>query len=159
MTTIVAAPVRRSLAVRAPQARAFEVFTARIGDWWPRSHSIGASAMRGVVIEPRTGGRWYEVGIDGRESEWGHVLVWEPPARFVLAWQIGADLTFDPALITEVEVVFHVEGNDVTRVELEHRRLERIGERAQAMRDMVGGARGWNTVMANFAESCDITKS
>jgi uncharacterized protein YndB with AHSA1/START domain len=98
--TVTPAPVRRSVRVAAPQERAFKVFTAGVGRWWPRSHHIGASDLDTVVIEPKAGGRWYERGVDGAECEHGKVLVWEPPARLVLAWQISTDWKYDHDLIT-----------------------------------------------------------
>ena len=152
---IVPAPVRRSVTVRRPQARAFEVFTAHIGAWWPPTLHIGATPFRDIVLEPRTGGRWYEVGSDGRECDWGHVLAWEPPSRLLLAWQIDAQFRFDPGLVTEVEVRFIAEGADATRIELEHRNLERFGDRAEAMRERVGGDNGWTRVLASYVEKCD----
>jgi uncharacterized protein YndB with AHSA1/START domain len=100
--TIKPAPVRRSVTVKAPQARAFEVFTDGFGRWWPQSHHIGKAAMKTAVIEPRVGGRWYEVGVDGVECQWGRVLVWEPPNRLVLAWQLSAQWQYDASLLTEV---------------------------------------------------------
>src|SRR5262249_25644183 len=104
------APVRRSVTVEASQQRAFEVFTRRIGEWWPRTHKIGPEPLKSAVLEPRAGGRWYEIGEGGAECEWGRVLSWEEPSRVVLAWQIGADWKFDPALVTEVEIRFIAEG-------------------------------------------------
>src|SRR5260221_9873490 len=104
MTTLIKpAPVRKSIVVRASQARAFEVFTARFSAWWPASHHIGAAPYKTSVLEPQVGGRWYEIGEDGAECEWGEVLAWEPPARLILAWRIGADWKFDAALTTEAE--------------------------------------------------------
>lgn len=92
---IAVAPVRKSILVKAPAGRAFEVFARRMGSWWPKSHSIGTSPQADVVIEPRAGGRWYERGADGSECDWGRVLAWEPPARLLLAWQLDATWTFD----------------------------------------------------------------
>ena len=86
--TISPAPIRKTLLVKADVHRSFQAFTNRMGSWWPRSHSIAASPTVDVIIEPRAGGRWYERGQDGSESEWGKVLHWEPPARLVLAWQL-----------------------------------------------------------------------
>jgi uncharacterized protein YndB with AHSA1/START domain len=149
-TTITPAPVRRQIAVKARPERAFEVFT-QIGTWWPREKSIGAAPLKTAVIEPRVGGRWYEVGEDGAECPWGDVLAWEPPGRLVLAWRIGADFRFDPDLETEVEVRFIDTGDGFTRVELEHRRLERWGERAEAARASVDSAKGWPDVLEAFA--------
>ena len=100
------APVRKSVTVKAPPAKAFEVFTAGIGRWWPKSHHIGATEPQTVVIEPKADGRWYELGLDGVECEVGKVLVWDPPGRLVLGWQLRDDWTFDPELITEVDIRF-----------------------------------------------------
>ena len=147
------APVRKSLVVRAPQARAFEVFTAGIGRWWPKSHHIGASDPETVVIEPKVGGRWYERGVDGAECEVGKVLAWDPPGRVVLAWQVSADWKFDPDLVTEVEVRFIPDGQGATRVELEHRHLERFGERAENVRAQIDAPNGWGGLLQLFADA------
>jgi len=152
-TTITPAPVRKSVRVAASQERAFDVFTAGIGRWWPKSHHIGAADLDALVIEPRQGGRWFERGVDGNECEVGKVLVWDPPARLVLAWQLTPEWKYDPALITEVEVQFIAEGANATRVELEHRNLERMGERADAMRQQIDGPEGWGGLLQLFAQS------
>ncbi len=102
LTRIRPAPVKKSLVVKATPEQAFAVFTADIGRWWPPSHHIGAAPFKTAVLEPRVGGRWYEVGEDGSECQWGHV---HPPRRLVLAWQINSAWAFDPDLVTEVEVV------------------------------------------------------
>ena len=145
------APVRKSIRVGAPADRAFEVFTAGIGRWWPKSHKIGKAELDEPVIEPREGGRWYERDVDGTECDIGKVLVWDPPARLVLAWQLTPEWKFDPELITEVEVTFTPDG-DGTRVDLEHRNLERMGERAQAVHEAVGGPGGWGGLLELYAQ-------
>jgi len=157
--TITPAPVRRSVRVSAPRERAFEVFTAGIGRWWPKTHHIGKSELDTLVIEPRAGGRWYERGVDGTECEVGKVLVWEPPSRLVLAWQLNPDWKFDPDLITEVEVQFIADGANATRVELEHRNLERMGERAEAMRQQIDSSGGWPGLLELFAQSASQERS
>jgi len=149
--TIQPAPVRKSVVVQAPPARAFEVFTARIGDWWPRSHHIGQSEPQTFIIEPRAGGRWFERGVDGAECDIGHVLAWEPPHRLVLAWQLSADFKFVPDLVTEVELRFTSEGERATRVDLEHRNLERYGALADQVREAVGSSGGWSAVLERYA--------
>ena len=151
--TIRPAPVRKSITVGANAQKAFTTFTERMGLWWPPTHSIGSAPFKEIVLEPRAGGRWFERAADGAECPWGHVIAFEPPRRLLLAWQLGADWKYDPNLITEVEVTFTPVGEKETRVELEHRNLERYGEAAQAVRDAVGGDRGWTTVMARFAEA------
>jgi hypothetical protein len=76
------APVRKSVRVKASQGQAFKVFTAGLDRWWPKSHYIGPSQVKTVMMEPRVGGRWYEIGEDGTETTVGHILIWEPPHRF-----------------------------------------------------------------------------
>jgi uncharacterized protein YndB with AHSA1/START domain len=145
------APVRKSIFVNAPQAQAFDVFTAGIGRWWPKSHKIGPAELDRPIIESKEGGRWYELDVDGTECELGKVAAWEPPARLVLIWQLTPEFAYDPDLITEVEVRFTPEGNG-TRVELEHRDLERMGDKADAMRETVSGPGGWPALLQLFAD-------
>ena len=150
---IAVAPVRKSVRVDAGAARAFDVFTAGLTRWWPRTHHIGAAAMKDAVIEPRVGGRWYERGEDGSECEWGKVLVWEPPYRVVLAWHITPQFKYDPTRFSEVEVRFIAEGAAVTRVDLEHRDLDRFGaDEGAQMREKVDAPNGWSAIMALYAE-------
>jgi hypothetical protein len=150
--TIVPAPVKAEVRVNAGRERAFAIFTAEMGRWWNPAYSIGRSPQADVIVEPKAGGRWYERGADGSETSWGHVLVWEPPARVVLAWQIGADWTFDPALVTELELRFAADGEDATRVSLEHRNLERFGEKAETARASFASDGGWPGLLRRFAE-------
>ena len=145
------APIRKSVVVPAPVDRAFQVFTERFGEWWPLSdysmaidEELEGVSATGAVIEGRVGGRVYEVRSDGTEAEWGTVLAWEPGARLVLAWKPNRL----PQPFTEVEVWFTAEG-DGTRVDLEHRGWEQLGDRAAQARiqyDM-----GWPGVLDRFA--------
>ena len=146
------APVKKSLTVPAPPARAFEVFTAGFGRWWPKSHSIGDSPLKEGVLEGRAGGRWYGQLEDGTQAMWGHVLAWEPPSRVLLAWRIGADWTYDPDLLTEVEVTFAPEGAG-TRVTLEHRLLENMGEGAGSLREAFESDGGWMGLLRLYASA------
>lgn len=147
---ITAAPIRKTLHVRAPQQRAFEVFTSRMGDWWPAEHSILKAPRKAVVVEPQVDGRWYEVAEDGSEDQWGKVLEWEAPDRILLAWQLTMDFTYDPDFLTEVEVSFHPEG-DCTRVEFEHRHLDRYGAEALAkLAPMMD--EGWGQILVRYVD-------
>jgi len=146
------APVRKSLTVPAPPARAFEVFTAGFGSWWPKSHSIGDSPLKQGVIEGRVGGRWYGALEDGSEQPWGEVLAWEPPSRLVLAWRISTAWAYDPDLLTEVEVTFAPEGAG-TRVTLEHRLLENMGDGAEGARASFESDGGWMGLLRLYAEA------
>ena len=151
-TQIRPAPVRKSVFVDAPQNHAFDVFTSGIGRWWPKSHKIGEAELDKPVIEPRAGGRWYQLGVDGSSCDVGKVLKWDPPARVLLAWQLTADWTYDPDLVTEVEVTFTPEGSG-TRVDLEHRLLERIGERAETMRGAIDSPNSWGLLLQLYSEA------
>jgi len=144
------APVRKSLFVRCRPARAFEVFTAGMGGWWLKTHSLTKSGQAGVTIEPRAGGRWYETGRDGETCDWGRVEAWEPPHRVLLIWTLNADFTTDPPVPTEVEVTFAAEGEG-TRVTLEHRGLEAHGARGEETRGVLDSGNGWGGLLAAFA--------
>jgi len=152
MALITPHPVQKSVVLHATPEHAFAVFTAGMSRWWIKTHHIGAAPLKDVVIEPHSGGRWYERGEDGSECDWGRVLVWEPPRRLVLTWQIDAQWKYDPGLVTELEVTFTPAGEQVTRVALEHRNLERYGERAEAIRAQLDG--GWPKLVESFANAC-----
>jgi uncharacterized protein YndB with AHSA1/START domain len=145
----------KELLVEAPQERAFRVFTERFDAWWPREHHIGKAAMKQAVMEGRAGGRWYELGEDGSRCEWGKVLVWDPPRRLVLAWQINGQWQYDAAFETEVEVRFTPEGPRRTRVALEHRNLERFGEAAEQMKQSFSADGGWSSLLTLFARAAE----
>jgi uncharacterized protein YndB with AHSA1/START domain len=147
------APVRQSITVEAPVERAFTVFTEGFDSWWPREHHIGSADMQRAIMEAEQGGRWYEQGVDGSECGWGQVLVWEPPHRLVLAWQISAEWQYEPDLArsSEIEVRFTAETPSRTRVELEHRGFERHGPGAAGIRTSVSGEGGWPDLMTRYA--------
>jgi uncharacterized protein YndB with AHSA1/START domain len=141
--------IRKQVTIEAPLERAFRAFAGNMGAWWPKEHHIGATALKDCVIEPKVNGRWYEVGEDGSTCEWGKVLAWDPPRRLLLAWQLGPDFRYDPTLLTEVEVVFTQLAPKQTRVDFEHRNLERFGEAAERLkRDMDGG---WEQILQSYA--------
>jgi uncharacterized protein YndB with AHSA1/START domain len=146
--------VRKVVTVEASQAVAWRVFTQKMGAWWPlANYKIGKAAAVDAVIEPHVGGRWYERGDDGSTCDWGRVLSWEPPSRLVLSWDISADWQPDPTLKTEIEVTFIPEGENVTRVELEHRRLDRYGARRDEMRRIFDVEGDWGRLLAQFARA------
>jgi uncharacterized protein YndB with AHSA1/START domain len=147
---IVIAPVRKQLVVKASRSRAFDVFTSQMSRWWPKTHSNTRSPLKEYIIEPRVGGRWYAVAEDGSSAQTGYVIAWQPPEVLVLAWQLNAEWQFDPHLITEVEVRFIAESATVTRVELEHRYLERMGEKAADARNAVDSPGGWSGILETF---------
>ena len=147
--------VRKSITVNAPVAHVFRTFTANQNDWWPRSHHIGKSDRFTAIVEPHVGGRWFERTDDGNECDWGRVLVWEESKRIVLSWDLNAEFRYDPTLNTEVEVLFIAETPRRTRVELEHRGLERYGDKAAAMRDMYDAPNAWAGILASMRDQVE----
>lgn len=146
-------PVRKQLRVKATPQRAFEVFTSGMDSWWPRTHHIGASPMKRVVIEERPGGAIYTEQVDGTDCPWGSVLAWDPPHRFLFAWHVRPDWTYEPdaARCSEVEVLFTPADDGTTLVELEHRHLERHGAGSAQMREQVNAEGGWGGLLFLFA--------
>jgi uncharacterized protein YndB with AHSA1/START domain len=144
--------VRKKLIVNAPREHVFNIFTEGQNTWWPRSHHIGSYPEFTAILEPKVGGRWYERGADGSECNWGSVLAWEPPRRVVLSWDINSDWKYDAGLKTEVEINFIEEDKARTRVELEHRKLERYGDKAEMMRALFEGEGAWVSMLAAMAK-------
>ncbi|HZZ91881.1 MAG TPA: SRPBCC family protein [Usitatibacter sp.] len=144
--------VRKSIVVNAPQDHVFRTFVERIDTWWPRSHHIGKEPFA-AIIEPRAGGRWFERDGDGQVTNWGHVIAYEPPRRVLLAWDLDHEWKFTEGLNTEVEVTFESEGRGRTRVVLEHRRLDRYGDKAEMMRALFDGKDAWQGILEAFGKA------
>jgi uncharacterized protein YndB with AHSA1/START domain len=153
MTQATLTPVRHAVTVPLPADEAFALFTERFNVWWPQHH-IGAAELAEVVLEPHAGGRWFERGVDGSECDWGTVLVCERPERLVMTWQISPEWKYDPdpAHASEVEVRFTETGGQ-TRVELEHRHIERHGEGAEDLHGQVSADEGWPYLMGLYAKA------
>jgi uncharacterized protein YndB with AHSA1/START domain len=146
--------VGTSIVVDAPIERAFAVFTEDMGSWWPQEHHILQAPLARMVFEPKVGGAIYDVGTDGSECHWARVLAYEPPHRIVFSWDISMQwqIETDPAKASEVEVRFVAHGPARTRVELEHRHIDRHGEGWESMRDAVGSDGGWNVGLRAFEQ-------
>jgi uncharacterized protein YndB with AHSA1/START domain len=145
--------VKKELFVNASPQRCFDVFTTKMGTWWPLvTHHIGKADAKDVGMEPRPGGRLYEIGVDGSECDWGEVRAWEPPGRFVFAWQISAGWQFDKTIDTEVEVLFSPQ-NGGTRVELVHRKLGAYGAQTEEMRAALDSEGGWGGLLEAFGKA------
>jgi uncharacterized damage-inducible protein DinB len=149
--------VQKSVTVHATPAQAFSVFTAGINHWWPKSHHIGKSPLEEAVVEGRVGGLVYGRSVDGTVCPWGQVLVWEPPTRFVFAWQITAQWQYEPDLAksSEVEVCFTEVSAQHTRVDLEHRYFSRHGAGGDAMRTAVDAPNGWTGLLQMFTQTAE----
>jgi len=155
-STEVFAPIRYAVTVPLPADRAFTLFTEGFNSWWP-GHHIGTAEMAEAVLEPRTGGRYYERGVDGSECEWGQVLACEPPHRIVVAWQITAQgdawvYDRDLSRASEFEVNFREQPDGRTLVELEHRNIGRHGPGAAGIHQGVSGPGGWPGILDNYAK-------
>ena len=153
-TRISAAPIKHSIVVEAPIERAFKVFTEDFGSFKPREHNLLAVPIAETVFEPRAGGNVYDRGVDGSECRWARVLAYEPPNRVLLSWDISPrwQIETDPDKTSEWEVRFIAETPNRTRLELEHRHLERHGEGWEGVRDGVEGDQGWSLYLRRFAE-------
>jgi uncharacterized protein YndB with AHSA1/START domain len=146
--------IRTSIVVEAPLDRAFSVFTEDFGSIKPREHNMLGVDIAESVFEPRAGGHIYDRGVDGSECRWARVLAYEPPNRVVFTWDISPHWQIETDLqkTSEVEVRFIAETPDRTRVELEHRNLDRHGDGWEAMRAGVDSSDGWPLYLGRFAE-------
>jgi uncharacterized protein YndB with AHSA1/START domain len=146
--------VRTSVLVKAPIERAFRVFTEEMSSWWHPDHHILPGEVSEMVFEPRVGGHIYDRGVDGSVCRWARVLAYEPPHRLVFSWDISPrwEPETDLDRTSEVEVRFRADGSQRTRVDLEHRNLERHGDGWEGMRDAVGSPGGWPDGLRRFAD-------
>jgi uncharacterized protein YndB with AHSA1/START domain len=153
MTQAATAVVRRQIVVDAPIERAFTVFTDRFGDFKPREHNMLGVPIVETVFEPTVGGHIYDRGADGSECRWARILAYEPPNRVVFSWDIGPtwQVETDPDNASEVEVTFVAESPRRTRVELEHRHLDRHGPGWESVRDGVSHDDGWPLYLNRYA--------
>jgi len=149
-----ATSIRHEIVVEAPIERALSVFTERFGSFKPREHNLLNVEIAETVFEPRPGGHVYDRGVDGSECRWARVLVHEPPDRVVISWDINPhwQIETDPDKTSEVEVRFIAETPERTRVELEHRNLDRHGEGWQGVREGVDSEGGWPLYLRRFAD-------
>jgi uncharacterized protein YndB with AHSA1/START domain len=146
--------VKASIVVEAPIERAFAVFTEDFGRFKPPEHNLLGVDIAETVFEPRAGGHLYDRGVDGSECRWARVLAYEPPNRVVISWDISPDWQIETDLekTSEVEVRFVAEAQERTRVELEHRNLERHGDGWEGVRDGVASEGGWPLYLQRYAE-------
>jgi uncharacterized protein YndB with AHSA1/START domain len=153
MTQTADVVVRRQIVVPAPIEQAFSTFTERFGDFKPREHNILGVPIAETVFEPRVGGHIVDRGTDGSECRWARVLVYEPPQLVVFSWDIGPtwQVETEPERTSEVEVRFVAESPDRTRVELEHRNLDRHGPGWESVADDVGADQGWPLYLTRYA--------
>jgi uncharacterized protein YndB with AHSA1/START domain len=147
--------VRSEIVVEAPIERAFEVFTQQFDRIKPREHNMLGVDIAESVFEPRPGGRVFDRGVDGTECQWARVVAYEPPGRIVFTWDISPhwQIETDPARASEVEVRFVAESPERTRVELEHRNLDRHGDGWEGLAEGVRGGDGWPLYLQRFADA------
>jgi len=152
MTQTADTAVRCEILVEAPIDRAFHAFTHEMSGWWDPDHHILEGELADMVIEPKVGGHIYDKGTDGTECRWATVLAYDPPHRFAFSWNISLDwkLETDMEKTSEVEITFTDEG-DHTRVQLEHRNIEKHGDGWEKMGEAVGSPGGWPGGLQRFA--------
>jgi uncharacterized protein YndB with AHSA1/START domain len=150
--------ITHHVVVNAPIERAFAVFTEQFGDFKPREHNLLAVPIAETVFEPRVGGHIYDRGVDGSVCRWARILVYEPPHRLVISWDISA--TWQPetdlSKTSEVEVRFTAESGERTRVDLEHRHLDRHGPGWQSVADGVDSDAGWPLYLSRYARLLNV---
>ena len=153
MTQAADVVVRQQIVVQAPIERAFTVFTERFGDFKPKEHNLLGTPLTETVFEPKVGGHIYDRAVDGSECRWARVLAYEPPDRVVFSWDISPrwQLETEPDNTSEVEVRFIAEGPQRTRVELEHRHIDRHGPGWESVRDGVAHDEGWPLYLDRYA--------
>lgn len=146
--------VRLSTVVEAPIERAFAVFTEQFDAIKPREHTMMPVEIAESVLEPHVGGHLLDRGVDGSERRWGRVLAFEPPHRLVFSWDISPQwqLETDPDRSSEVEVRFVAETPQRTRVELEHRNLDRHGEGWEDLHGAIGSGGGWPLYLQRYGD-------
>jgi uncharacterized protein YndB with AHSA1/START domain len=147
--------VRNEIVVEAPIERAFQVFVEEFDRIKPREHNMLAVDIEETVFEPRVGGHIYDRGVDGSECRWARVLAYEPPDRLAFSWDISPhwQIETDLARASEVEVRFIAESPERTRLELEHRHLDRHGEGWEGLREGVGADQGWPLYLQRYADA------
>jgi uncharacterized protein YndB with AHSA1/START domain len=157
MTRAQSETLRQHVVVEAPLDRAFQVFTDRFGDFKPREHNLLSVPIVETVFEARVGGHIYDRGEDGSLCKWARIVAYEPPNRVVFTWDIGPtwQVETDPARTSEVEVRFSAESAERTRVELEHRHIERHGDGWESVAAGVGGDAGWPLYLSRYADLFD----
>ena len=153
-THVSPAPVRQSVVVEAPIEHAFKVFTEQFGSFKPPEHNLLAVPIAETVFERRVGGHIYDRGTDGSECRWARVLAYEPPNRLLLSWDISPQwqIETEPEKTSEWEVRFTAETPNRTRVDLEHRKLERHGAGWESVRDGVAGDQGWPLYLRRYGD-------
>jgi uncharacterized protein YndB with AHSA1/START domain len=153
MTSTASATVNKEIVVNAPVEEAFRVFTDRFGDFKPPEHNLLRAPITETVFEGRVGGHIFDRAEDGSECHWARVLVYEPPTRVVFSWDIGPtwQVEQNPDYTSEVEVRFTADGPSRTRVELEHRHIDRHGPGWEGVRDGVEGDAGWPLYLQRYA--------
>ncbi|WP_109507946.1 SRPBCC family protein [Nocardioides speluncae] len=145
---------QHEVVVEASIERAFTVFTEGFGRFKPREHTLLEAEIAETVFETHVGGNIYDVGVDGSECRWARILAYEPPHRVLFSWDISAqwEVETDHDRTSEVEVTFTAETPERTRVELEHRNLDRHGDGWEGIPASIGGEQGWPLYLATYTQ-------
>jgi hypothetical protein len=142
-------PIKKELVVEASQETSFKVFTEKIDYWWPKELHVGKAPLRESILEAKPAGRWYSTHEDGSQVTIGYIITWDPYGHLVLAWQINGNFVYDPDLVSEIEVNFIVEGPTRTRVQLEHRDLDKLQGGTKVIEEM---DQGWSYILSRYQQ-------
>jgi uncharacterized protein YndB with AHSA1/START domain len=144
-------PILCSIGVAVPPKRAFDIFTREIGRWWPIAYSWGEDQFETATIEERAGGRWFETDLDGGVADWGEVRAFAPGRSLILSFGVSPKRQPEPPERQSEVVIRFVPTSGGSRVELEHRALEKHGEGAESLRHGMASRQGWPLILASFA--------
>jgi uncharacterized protein YndB with AHSA1/START domain len=144
--------LRFSLTVEADLERAFRVFSEQMATWWPTEHRLNEAPFAAIIVEPRAGGRWYELGTDGSEVDWGVVLGWDPPRHLALSWHLDGNFRYDPlpGRSSRVDIRFTPQADGSTVVDLEHTGLDNHGPTWRRLRDELATPDGWPDTLGRY---------
>jgi hypothetical protein len=145
-------PLRLSFEIACPRDHAFEVWTTRMGAWWPKGHSTSGDPRTVVTLEPRLGGRIYERTSDDRRIDWGEITAWDPPRSLTYLWHIGREAS----QATVVELSFVDNGDETTRLDIVHSGWEQLGAEAVEYRN--ANTNGWQTLLPSFVRAAEAPR-
>ena len=145
--------VSEKIIIHAPVTHVFDVFTRELGDWWPPDLTFSGADFQAAGSEHLQGGNWFEVNRSGIRTDWGEVLVWQPPERVILSWRVSVTRTQEPPdKASQVEFRFQVAEPDSTEVLVQHSNFARHGKAAEAMRAGMASDAGWRAILASLRD-------
>jgi uncharacterized protein YndB with AHSA1/START domain len=144
-------PIRCSIGVGVAPERAFEIFVGDFGRWWPIAYTYGEDQFENAAIEDRVGGRWFETKLDGSREDWGEVRGFARGRSLILSFNVSAERKPEPPERHSEVAIRFLPASGGTRLELEHRDLEKHGAGAAKLRHGMASPQGWPLILACYA--------